>query len=263
MNTVDQPSIDYTDQYFYDLVGNRLEEVQQTAAGTTVTRSTYDANDRLLQSVAETGGDPTTDVTMVYQYGANATSTYGGDATCQTSGIVYNASGVRTSKTDYNYNLEGMTSSASVKQFGTDGSTITSETDCTYSYDDSGIRVSQTVNGQETVYLNDNNNPTGYSQVLEEKDASGNLLRSYALGLNIIAQAKASGPVYYFGDDGQGSTRMLLDSSGSIVVVIVTGRGRQRPPPSPKSSPTTPTATRSASTRAPRLDVDPLRRPTD
>lgn len=43
-----------------------------------------------------------------------------------------------------------------------------------YGYDHSGNRVSDTVNsGTPTTYLLDTNNPSGYVQVLEERQGSG------------------------------------------------------------------------------------------
>ena len=63
------------------------------------------------------------------------------------------------------------------------------DTSTEYEYNDDGMRVSQTVNGEKTLYLLDGNNPTGYQQILEESAAAtGNLLRSYLLGLDVISQ---------------------------------------------------------------------------
>jgi RHS repeat-associated protein len=96
-------------------------------------------------------------------------------------------------------------------------------------YSDNGIRVEQKITDDTdldgsfadetpvaTKYLNDANNPTGYSQVLEER-VSGNVTKSYTLGHDIIAQADATGTVYYLLKDGHGSTRALVNSSGQIV----------------------------------------------
>jgi len=88
-----------------------------------------------------------------------------------------------------------------------------------YTYDADGIRVSQTVGSVETQYLNDKQNPTGYSQVLEEKNGSGNVT-TYTLGLAIIAQQSptvASGETLYLLKDGHDSTTALVNSSGQII----------------------------------------------
>lgn len=66
-----------------------------------------------------------------------------------------------------------------------------------------------------TDYLVDQNNPTGYSQVLEES-VNGTLDRSYTIGLDVIAQADTANDVLELLYDGHGSTRALA-SSGSIV----------------------------------------------
>ena len=52
-----------------------------------------------------------------------------------------------------------------------------------YEYADDGTRVSETVNGTKTIFLVDNQNPTGYSQVLEEKNAAGGSSRRSPSGL--------------------------------------------------------------------------------
>ena len=58
-------------------------------------------------------------------------------------------------------------------------------------------------------------NPTGYSQVLAEYSAiNGTPSKIYHYGLDLISQHGTA--IYYFGYDGSGSTRFLLNSSGSI-----------------------------------------------
>jgi RHS repeat-associated protein len=156
------------------------------------------------------------DTFSVYQYGPNATASYGGDWTAQTQKTVYqgtDATGIVLEQDTYGYNLQGQMSSATVDQTGSGGSVTTSS----YTYNDAGIRVSQTVNGTRTNYLIDDQNPTGYSQVLEEKDASGNVTTTYTLGLDIIAQqspAVQSGGTLFLLKDGHGSTRGLVDATG-------------------------------------------------
>ncbi len=86
-----------------------------------------------------------------------------------------------------------------------------------YEYNDNGIRVKKTEDGEATLYLVDGNNPTGYAQVLEEMDAFQQLLRSYTLGHDIISQAAAAGTVHHLMYDAHGSTRALLDAAGAIV----------------------------------------------
>ena len=85
-------------------------------------------------------------------------------------------------------------------------------------YNGDGVRVKKTANGTNIYYLVDDRNPSGYAQVLEEWTASGgspSLSRVYNYGLSLVSQ-KQGGTTYYFGYDGHGSTRFLLNSSGAI-----------------------------------------------
>ena len=94
------------------------------------------------------------------------------------------------------------------------------DTTTEYKYNDEGMRISQTVNGTKTLYMLDGNNPTGYQQILEESaSATGNLLRSYVLGLNVISQwladdGTSNSALHYLLYDGHGSTRGLVDATG-------------------------------------------------
>jgi RHS repeat-associated protein len=65
----------------------------------------------------------------------------------------------------------------------------------------------------------DAQNPTGYAQVLEER-LSGNLVKSFTLGHDVIGQARIAGNAVttdIFMYDGHGSTRALLTNAGEIV----------------------------------------------
>jgi len=126
--------------------------------------------------------------------------------------------GEKLSETYFQYNVQGRLSQADVNADGDDTIDSTSE----YVYDATGIRVGQTVDDVTTRYLFDHHNPTGYEQVLEERDSNGQLIRSYTLGLDVIAQAEASDDVYHFLYDGHGSTRALTggeEGTGLIAVV--------------------------------------------
>ncbi len=83
-------------------------------------------------------------------------------------------------------------------------------------YDPDGNRVRKNVNGAVTQFLVDDKNPTGYSQVIEERDASGNRSRHFVYGLDLIShQDDGASPVFY-GYDGLGNVRFLMDESGNI-----------------------------------------------
>ena len=86
-------------------------------------------------------------------------------------------------------------------------------------YDAFGNRVSKTVNGVTTKYLvEDDVNPTGYPQVMEEI-VSGAVERTYTYGLQRISQdqfiSSAWTPSFY-GYDGAGSVRQLTNGAGTI-----------------------------------------------
>ena len=102
-----------------------------------------------------------------------------------------------------------------------------------YTYDADGIRVSQTVTTDTdhdgsfadetpvtTQYLNDTNNPTGCSQVLEERDITGVTIKTYKIGLTVDTQQSSAiynGGALFLLKDGHGSTRMLVDATGQVV----------------------------------------------
>jgi RHS repeat-associated protein len=83
-----------------------------------------------------------------------------------------------------------------------------------YQYDADGMRVSATVNGEETRYLLDT--VQAYPQVLEEYTPDGTVKVSYIYGNDLISQTRAGSTVYYH-VDGLGSTRVLTDTQGQVI----------------------------------------------
>lgn len=86
-------------------------------------------------------------------------------------------------------------------------------------YDLDGNRTKKTVAGTTTHYLVATVNPTGWPQVVEEHTGSspGTLSRVYAYGSDLIDQRQtSSGTVHFFLTDGLGSTRALLNTSGTV-----------------------------------------------
>jgi YD repeat-containing protein len=75
----------------------------------------------------------------------------------------------------------------------------------------------------------DGDNHTGYAQVLEEKDTTGAVTKTYTLGHDVLAQqaetqsgtTQTSGPTLTLLYDGHGSTRALLDGSGAVATNTV------------------------------------------
>jgi RHS repeat-associated protein len=85
-------------------------------------------------------------------------------------------------------------------------------------YNGDGERVAKTVGGVTTEYLVDGNNPTGYSQVVEELQG-GAVRRVYTYGLDLIGQNQLLGSAWsasFYGYDGHGSVRYLTDATGAV-----------------------------------------------
>jgi RHS repeat-associated protein len=88
----------------------------------------------------------------------------------------------------------------------------------TYLYDGDGNRVARTEAGSTTRFLIDDLTPTGYAQVAEEVVA-GFVVRQYTHGLMRVSQRQNIGGTWttsYYGYDGFGSTRQLLDGAGVV-----------------------------------------------
>lgn len=91
-----------------------------------------------------------------------------------------------------------------------------------YVYDADGSRLSQTVpngtpGGAMTTYLVDATLP--FASVVQETDPQGNVT-GYTYGDDLLRMERASG-VYYYLDDGLGSTRALADASGVVTDTYV------------------------------------------
>ncbi len=83
-------------------------------------------------------------------------------------------------------------------------------------YDGDGNRVKEIVGTTANFYLVDDRNPSGFAQVLEEKTGT-TLTKTYAYGLDLISQRDAgTGTKNYYGYDGNGNTRFLTTTNGTI-----------------------------------------------
>ena len=88
-------------------------------------------------------------------------------------------------------------------------------------YDEKGNRVSEAVGGGTMHYLVDEQNPTGYAQVVAEYTSLSNAPNvTYAWGTSLISEKPISGNVIYYGYDGQGNVRLLLDNTSAANVVV-------------------------------------------
>jgi|694.fasta_scaffold16546_2 RHS repeat-associated protein len=166
--------------YTYDVVSNRLT-LNDSLEGNTSYE--YDGNDRLLKEV-------TNGVTTTYTYDNN------GNTLTKTVG---------TAKTTYEWNVENRLVGAD-----TDGDGVN---DVTNEYDGDGVRIRQTVAGEETRFLVDKNRD--YAQVLEEYTPSKIIKASYIYGHDLISQLRDTERSFYH-VDGLGSTRALTDINGLL-----------------------------------------------
>ena len=118
-----------------------------------------------------------------------------------------------------------------------------------YTYDDTGIRVTATeqvltdadndpetevteTSYRSTEYLNDPQNPTGYSQVLQEteRNAADEIIKTIisTLGLDVLTQATygqllpSTGQILTLLYDGHGSTRQLAEAAGLLAIIVST-----------------------------------------
>ncbi|MGH9762798.1 MAG: hypothetical protein ACREAC_18400, partial [Blastocatellia bacterium] len=163
--------------YAYDAVGNRQSRTSTIAAVPSVASSSYDADDRL-----------STD-----SYDANGSTT-------------------KLGSNNYAYDFENHI--VSVNPGSPNAITIL--------YDANGSRVAKTVNGVTTRYLVDDNNPTGNAQVVDELTNSS-VSRTYTYGHMLISESQLTGSgssaswtTSFYGLDGHGSVRSLMDPSGTV-----------------------------------------------
>ncbi len=91
----------------------------------------------------------------------------------------------------------------------------------TYTYDDEGIRTSKRVGNNLTTYITDKNRP--YAQVLEEINESGEVIKRYVYGHDLISQTNSPGEPEetkrYFHYDGQMSTRALSEGTPNAALL--------------------------------------------
>jgi RHS repeat-associated protein len=84
-------------------------------------------------------------------------------------------------------------------------------------YDGDGNRISKNAFSSPTLYLIDDQSPTGYPQVAEELSAVDSTpVMTYTYGLKMISQRSSGGTVQYYGYDGQGSVRLVLNNDGTV-----------------------------------------------
>ncbi len=202
----DVPELNYSNQYKYDLCGNRLLKTNTTGGTTDNISYVYNNNDQLLYETSSTKGQTN------YQYDPN------GSLTDKNGSEGHYA---------YTYNSRNQLKTAQIQR--AEGNHFVNIS-ANYAYDYSGIRVQadsiKTIDGIQTnearKFLVDAFNHTGYSQVFEES-VNGIQAKSYVIGDDVLGQSVSSGSqsnISYLLYDGHGSTRLLSDNSGSITDVF-------------------------------------------
>lgn len=171
-----------TFDYTYDPVGNRLSKTEDGG----ITTYTYDANDRLLSTA---GAEVSS---FSYDLNGNTLSKNGLDGL-----------------TSYSYDAENRLIQA-----------ITPQANLAYRYDEAGIRIAEIVNGVTTRHLVDTNRD--YAQVLEEIDATDQLIASYLHGDDLISMERLDPEVpgtfayHFYHYDGHGSVTGLSDATETL-----------------------------------------------
>jgi len=214
-------NLDYTTDYIYDLVGNRL--ATQTDKGNDGTvdeeiRSVFDQNDRLKSETEIAGGVQSKRTDYVY------------NKTEQIAKTVIDLINSRTeTKTTMEYDAQGRMSEINIETYtnGVKSETVTQE----YIYDSGGIKIRQVekidanadgvIDGESvTNYLNEFLNHTGYAQVLEERLVENGQevkVTTYTIGHDVLAQFDSLNGYLALLADGHGSTRVVADINGKIV----------------------------------------------
>jgi RHS repeat-associated protein len=188
------------------------------SADTTITYQ-YDDADRLIKEsrdASDDAEDETTDYTYI--------------RTQQTGKTVKQGTVVQ-SQTTYSYDARGRMWGSTVTPYENGAPQTSQATTSTYKYDPDGVRFRQdlTVGSNPTAitkYLVDDDNYTGYAQVLEEKTTTSGVTetKTYTLGHDVVAQqtkTQTSGPTLTLLYDGHGSTRALLNASGAVATNTV------------------------------------------
>lgn len=217
-NITSRTSIGTIASFTYDLnaAGVRTNLAEYLDGASRNVAWSYDPLSRLTNEVL-TGASPTG--TIGYQYDAvgNRTSRSSTVSSVAAQSFSYNANDELSSD---NYDANGSTTNSSGNTYAYDVEnhlTNYNNGSATYVFDGDGDRVRKTVSGVTTYYLVDDNNPSGYAQVLEELSTVGSTpTRLYTYGLNLISQRQSNGTTSFYGYDGTGNTRFLTSSSGTI-----------------------------------------------
>ena len=229
-------TLDQTESYILDLVGNRLRRTidKPSTANDRTDVVTLDTSDRLLteQRYANLTGTGT----------PIETTTYTWNGTQQASKAVAIPSTSTVTQT-MSYGLTGQLERV-ITETKNGSNVVTARTQVEYRYDASGLRcvavdssdsnltttgIERVENGR-TEYLLDHNNATGYGQTVIEtvKNSAGQATQrtSFTFGADEITQtvstlnpstgAVTATATHALGHDGHGSVRVLFDAAAAV-----------------------------------------------
>ena len=163
--------------------------------------------------------------------GPNGAATYTYDPVGNRTQTTSTLSGVAAGSFSYNsddrlstdtYDADGNTTASGgvTNTYDFENHLIQSSSGVTIVYDGDGNRVSKSVGGVTTTFLVDDQNPTGYVQVITSKSSNGNT-HDFVYGLERVSQVQfiassSTTLTSYYVYDGQGSVRALTSSAGAV-----------------------------------------------
>lgn len=228
----DDPDLtDYTADYTFDLVGNRLTKAVDLGSDSSVDETysyQYDDNDRLLVETL----DRATGVDTQTAYTYNATEQTGKTV----EDITDPQNAVTLSVTTNAYNLQGRLAESRIETYT--GGQLSRVEEAEFIYNESGVRTSKFTRVDEdgdqtfetetrTDYLVDQNNLTGFTQVLEETEtdlstSTVTVRKHYTVGFAILAQTTkdevaSTTNIHELLKDAHGSVRLIADVTATIV----------------------------------------------
>ena len=208
--------------YNLGAMGNRLSLLETMNGTGRYYGWNYDSLYRLTNEVMH--GATEGDVGYGYDVVGNRTNRTSSVAGLNNQAPVYNADDWMTNSDKYD-NDGNTTNSSGIGYVydAMDHLTNVNSGQILLTYDGDGNRVGKKVNGTNTYFLVDDENPSGYAQVLEEWTSTGTpvLSKVYNYGSDLISQVQPNVSTNYFIVDGHGSTRMLTDNGGNIANVFV------------------------------------------
>jgi RHS repeat-associated protein len=181
---------------------------------------TYDNIYRLMsETVSGATAGPNGAVTYTYDAVGNRTQTTSTLAGVTAGSFSYNSDD-RLSTDTYDANGNTTASGSVTYTYDFENHLTQSSTGVTVVYDGDGNRVSKTVGGVTTTFLVDDQNPTGYVQVIRATSSNGNT-DNYVYGLERVSQvafidSSSTTLTSYYVYDGQGSVRALTNASGTV-----------------------------------------------